>query len=135
MAHVLVGPRRALCSSTLLHALRIGQIVCCAVEPPPRSAHGSISCLQLAPPYGERHRATRPSAGPPPLPREAIIRLVERAAIAGRSTLLIGGESTVECAGFAAALLMAREGLSPYDATLRVEQVCVAAAGAAEHEP
>ena len=110
--HIYMAPRRALRSASLLHALRVGQIVYCAIEPPTKGAHGGLHEMHSAPPHDAEQLA-------------AISRLVDKGAAVGRTTLLVGDEAMASCAELAAALLEAREHLSKFDAALRVRQLVV----------
>ena len=83
-AHVHLAPRRALHSSSLLHALAVGQIVCCGdgAAPPSRGAHGAMHSYTMTVPdlLDEAHVA-------------AVSRIVDKGAAAGRTTLLVGDET------------------------------------------
>ena len=116
---ILVGSARVLRSGSLLHALRVGQIVCCGVEPPPDGAHGGIPCMRLPRPPTDVVKE-----------RKEVSRLVERTTNAARTTLLVSDEAAARCGPLAAALLEALEGLSPFDAVLRVSQICICQPGA-----
>ena len=109
-AEILTAPRRALQSASLLHALRIQQIVCCGVEPPSRGAHGGLPCMHLDATFDARTEAA------------TVARLVDRAAAASRTTLVVGDESNDACARLSVSLLELREGCSRFEAGLRVER-------------
>ena len=64
----------------------------------------------------------------------SVSRLVERAASAARTTFLVGDEVGSGCAALARELLQRQEGLTPFEATLRVAQSCPAAANVAAME-
>ena len=116
---VVLIPRRALRSAIILQSLAVAQIVCCGVEPPRQSAHGDINCVILPPPLDVAAEA------------QSVVRLITRAATAGRTTALVGDEPCRELARLATALLEMLEGLSPFDAELRVAHVAGAVATAA----
>ena len=118
-AEILTAPRRALQSSSLLHALRVQQIVCCGIEPPRRGAHGGLPCVHLDAAFDARTEAA------------AVARLVDRAAAASRTTLLVGDDAGGSgCARLCVALLELREGCSGFEAALRVERATALPAGA-----
>ena len=112
---VLIGPRRVLRSVSVLQALRVGQVVCCAVEPPDPAAHGGINCKRLAPPIDVLAEARR------------LERVVQRMSAGARTTLLVGDEALGGSADLAIALLQARDGLTEVEATLRIGQLLPAA--------
>jgi hypothetical protein len=109
---VVLAPRRALCSASLLHGLRVGQIVCCGVQPPARGAHGGIGCMVLPAPCEDPTVAAR-----------SVNKLADRVAATARTTLLVGDESAGGCVEVATALLQLREGISKFDAAMRVSQL------------
>ena len=110
--HILLAPRRVLRSACLLHALRVQQIVCCGIEPPAHGSHGGLPCLQLGSTYDA------------PAEARAISKLVDRAAAASRTTLLVGDEAAGGCVALATALLELREGATHFHAALRAGHAC-----------
>jgi len=110
--HLLLAPRRLLCSGASLHSLGIGHVVCCGVEPPPDAARADLGCTHLPAPIDVAAASS------------VVSRLMEKDAAGSRSTLLVGDDTGASCCPLAAALLERSEGLSAFEAAMRMRQAC-----------
>ena len=114
---VLLAPRALLGRPHALRQLRVGEVVCCGVTPPPRA------------------QAELPEARwtELPLPIDftaadaAVAAAVARAAAAGRTVLLVGDAQLGGCATVAALHLARASGVSPSVTLLSLRNACPAA--------
>ena len=107
--HLLIAPRQTLRAERLLHLLELGGVVLCGVELPARINDPRTTVLSFDAPFTDIAAATV-AAG----------QLLEREAASQRNTILVGEEART----LAAALLQVREGLTEFEASLRVREAC-----------
>ena len=105
--NMLIAPRRALGAEGLLHSLDVGAIVLCGVELPARIHDPQMTALSFDVPFVDLAATTATAR-----------QLVNRIAVCQQNTVLVGDDAR----SLASALLQAREGLTEFEAWLRIRE-------------
>ena len=114
---LMIAPLRLLHATSSWHALGVGQVVSCCAQPRHKgeASRDPLSCVNL-------------ESGVSLEAAVAIVsRLMDRASAPARTTLLVFDDRDASggyAMALAAALLERREGLSAFDAFIRLRQVC-----------
>jgi serine/threonine protein kinase len=114
---LMIAPLRLLHATSSWHALGVGQVVSCCAQPTHKgeASRDPLSCVNL-------------ESGASLEAAVAIVsRLMDRASAPARTTLLVFDDRDASggyAMALAAALLERREGLSAFDAFIRLRQVC-----------
>jgi len=140
-SHLLLAPRAALRVTSLIHALRVGLVVCVGVEPPVRQGGAARGAAAAAAAVGVEtvvlHRLA--DAESVSTAAASLAARVAQCAAAGRATLVVGDAQYEGCCPLAAALLQLsaeagaapEEGppVSPFEVAMRLRDTCPLAAG------
>jgi len=100
-----------------LIALGVSNVVFCGVEPPATAPNGGYTSL---------HHVSLPAAAvaDPEGAFVTVSRLLDRDATSTRATLLVSDECGASCTALATLVLQRREGLTAFEAQMRLRQIC-----------
>jgi len=116
-AEVMLAPCQAARSVDALIALGVSNVVFCGVEPPATAPNGGYTSL---------HHVSLPAAAvaDPEGAFVTVSRLLDRDATSTRATLLVSDECGASCTALATLVLQRREGLTAFEAQMRLRQIC-----------